>query len=229
MLLWGIPWSANPEKTVSMRLSPIGKIPEHWTFSRIGFFAEVGNGSTPDRSNLIYWNNGSIGWLNSSKVNDVIIHTAEQFVTPIAVRKTHLPMIKENSILMAITGEGKTRGMTALLKTTATINQHLAYITLRKQNISPEYLHLYLQAIYSFIRMESSGSGSTKGAITCSQIRKLPVPIPTEAEQEEILKYVKNNLGNNTDLISSIYDEIKALDEFKQTLITHATTGKIKA
>lgn len=219
----------NPDvKMKDSGVAWIGEIPEHWNFSRVGFLAEVGNGSTPNRSNLRYWNQGSVGWLNSSKVNDGIIHEAEQFVTPMAVKECHLPIVKENSIVIAITGEGKTRGMSALLKISATINQHLAYIRLKKNDITPEYLHLYLQAIYDFIRIESSGTGSTKGAITCGQIRKFPIPIPPRSEQEYILNLIGDSVASNTKAIKSIQREIQFLTELKQTLITHTTTGKIK-
>ncbi|WP_258169831.1 type I restriction endonuclease [Nostoc sp. 'Peltigera membranacea cyanobiont' N6] len=68
----------------------IGEVPEHWEVSRIGFIGEVGNGSTPNRSNAAYWESGSIPWLNSSKVNDGVIYYAEQFVTKRAVDECHL-------------------------------------------------------------------------------------------------------------------------------------------
>jgi type I restriction enzyme S subunit len=59
-------------------IDAIGEIPEHWGVSRISFIGKIGNGSTPNRSNASYWNNGSIPWLNSSKVNGVAHLKEEQ-------------------------------------------------------------------------------------------------------------------------------------------------------
>ena len=94
----------------------LGEVPEHWTTSKIGYFGYVGNGSTPNRENPNYWQDGSTPWLNSSKINDRIITNAEQFVTRQALTECHLPIVKPNSVLVAITGEGKTRGTSAITK-----------------------------------------------------------------------------------------------------------------
>ena len=103
----------------------IGEIPAHWNKRKLSHLGIVGNGSTPSRSNMAFWNAGNIPWLNSSKVNDFIIEGAEQFVTAKAKRECHLPSVKSGDLVMGITGQGKTRGMVAICKIDATINQHL--------------------------------------------------------------------------------------------------------
>ena len=108
------------------RVEWLGKVPDHWTVRRIGGFSTVGNGSTPSRSVSAYWSGGDYPWLNSSSVNHGVITRADQFVTSQALRECHLPRVPANSVLIGITGQGKTRGMTALLRFDATINQHLA-------------------------------------------------------------------------------------------------------
>ncbi|MCB9350861.1 MAG: restriction endonuclease subunit S [Lewinellaceae bacterium] len=109
----------------------IGEVPGHWEITKIGYFARVGNGSTPNRGYTPYWKNGNIPWLNSSKVNDVNIINANQFITPLAVKECHLPILSPGTIVMAIYRRRKTRGMVALCKIEATINQHLAYIEIK--------------------------------------------------------------------------------------------------
>lgn len=52
--------------------------PEHWQVGKLGYYAKISNGATPSRENTRYWEGGSVGWLNSSKVNDVNITSAEQ-------------------------------------------------------------------------------------------------------------------------------------------------------
>jgi type I restriction enzyme, S subunit len=204
------------------------EIPEHWSVSRIGFIAKVGNGSTPNRANIAYWNNGSIPWLNSSKVNDIFIYSADQFITKKAVRECHLPIVKPNSIVLAITGEGKTRGTAAICKIETAINQHLAYVEISSKCILPEFLLVYLQAMYGQMRFESSGSGSTKGAITCDDIKKYKVPIPPLKEQEEILDSISQRFSDFNETIGKMRECIDQLAELKQVFISNVITGKIK-
>ncbi|NMF56955.1 restriction endonuclease subunit S [Pseudanabaena yagii] len=206
----------------------IGEIPEHWGVSRISFIGKIGNGSTPNRSNASYWNNGAIPWLNSSKVNDIIIKSAEQFVTPKAVRECHLPLVKPNSIVIAITGEGKTRGNSAICKIETTINQHLAYIEILDKDILPEFLHLYLQGMYELIRLSSSGNGSTKGAITCDDIKKYKIPVPPLEEQKNILNVTSNRIKDIEEVSQKTLEGIEKLNSLKQVFISEAVTGKIK-
>lgn len=145
----------------------LGDVPEHWQVWRINRLARVGNGSTPSRAKPIFWSGGTYPWLNSSQVHRGFIDSADQFVTETALRECHLPRVPAGSLLVAITGQGKTRGTAAILGFEATINQHIAYITPRMAIVSPEFLHLAFIAAYPTLRAISDDSGSTKGALTC--------------------------------------------------------------
>ncbi|EDJ9368285.1 restriction endonuclease subunit S [Salmonella enterica] len=206
----------------------LGEVPEHWGLSRIGWLCKVGNGSTPSRDNQSYWFSGDYPWLNSSKVNDDIVTSAEQFVTSKALLECSLPLVKKGSVIIAITGEGKTRGTSALLMMDATINQHIAYMTpLSKNKILPEYLHLWLQSKYDQIRFESSGGGSTKAAITCSDVKKYIIPLPPLNEQKVIVADVEEKKRCFNTLVMHCEQQISLLKERRSALISAAVTGKI--
>ncbi|MDM2983536.1 restriction endonuclease subunit S [Citrobacter sp. CK197] len=206
----------------------LGEVPEHWGLSRIGWLCKVGNGSTPNRDNQSYWLSGDYPWLNSSKVNDGIVTSAEQFVTSKALLECSLPLVKKGSVIIAITGEGKTRGTSALLMMDATINQHIAYITPLSNNmILPEYLHLWLENKYEQIRFESSGGGSTKAAITCSDVKKYIIPLPPLNEQKVIVADVEDKKRCFNTLVTYCEHQISLLKERRSALISAAVTGKI--
>ena len=124
----------------------LGDVPEHWETLRVGHFSKVGNGSTPSRGNAAYWTDGVHPWLNSSSVNQGTITRADQFVTDLALRECHLPSLRPGSVLVGITGQGKTRGMSAVLTIDATINQHMAFITPKTTRVSSHYLQMCLTA-----------------------------------------------------------------------------------
>ena len=209
----GIPW--------------LGDIPQHWELWRIGRFARVGNGSTPSRANPSYWHGGTYPWLNSSQVNRVHIGSADQFVTTLALRECHLPKVPAGSVLVAITGQGKTRGMSAVLEIEATINQHIAFITPRIPVASAAYIHLALTAAYLQLRAASDDSGSTKGAITCEELKRFKLPMPPRAEQDELLRRIQTETREVNISSSRLEREIVLLREYRTRLVADVVTGKL--
>jgi type I restriction enzyme S subunit len=205
----------------------LGDIPEHWQAWQIGHFSKIGNGSTPSRSNPDYWSNGNYPWLNSSCVNSTVITHAHQFVSKNALRECHLPIVQPDNILVAITGQGKTRGMAALLKIECTINQHLAYITIKRNLMLPNFLHKLLQGIYQELRKLSEGAGSTKGALTCNDLKHLRVPVPPLNEQRSIVGFLDEKYCKIDTAIARAEREIELIREYRTRLIADVVTGKI--
>jgi type I restriction enzyme S subunit len=209
----GIPW--------------LGDIPQHWELWRVSRFARVGNGSTPSRGQPTFWNGGSYPWLNSSQINRGRIDSADQFVTPTALRECHLPKVPAGSVLVAITGQGKTRGKSAVLDIEATINQHIAYITPRAPVASPEFIHLALTAAYTQLRAISDDSGSTKGALTCEDLKRFKLAFPPREEQDLLLKKILTETGDLNTAISRLEREIELLREYRTRLVADVVTGKL--
>jgi type I restriction enzyme S subunit len=169
-----------------LKQTEIGEIPESWEVVRLGDIAKIGNGSTPKRTNEAYWEGGHIPWITSTKIHEVIISRADEFVTETAFRECHLPLVPRKSLVVAITGQGKTLGNAALLELDTCINQHLAYVQLQASSAVPEFYLFYLQSLYPYFRQVSSSGGSTKGALTCALIANLKAPSPCKEEQQEI-------------------------------------------
>ncbi len=207
----------------------LGDLPDHWEVRRIGSLAKVGNGSTPARSNQAYWSDGSYPWLNSSSVNQGRITEADQFVTETALRECHLPRVPADSVLVGITGQGKTRGMAAVLAIEVTINQHLAYITPRAGRawLTSGYLHMCLTAAYTELRAISSASGSTKGALTCEDIKSFSVPLPPMEEQEAVLLSIRRSLTPLENCVDLAQRQIELLKGYRARLIADVVTGKL--
>jgi type I restriction enzyme S subunit len=205
----------------------LGEIPVHWEIQLIKYLAEVGNGSTPSVENADYWDEGGFPWLNSSVVNLSPVTSASRYVTETALRECHLPKIQPPAVLVGITGQGKTRGMAALLGMEATINQHLAFIKPRSQQISTEYLCYLLGHAYAFLRSDSDAAGSTKGAITCEQLASMKIPVPPIDEQIDICARIEKSLVVSIRLRSEITRSLDLLAERRSSLITAAVTGQI--
>ena len=205
----------------------LGDVPEHWDVRRIGGFCKVGNGSTPSRGNTAYWSGGEYPWLNSSSVNQGTVTKSDQFVTDIALRECHLPRVPADSVLIGITGQGKTRGMAAVLAIDATINQHMAYIVANADRVSSRYLQMCLTAAYTELRAISSASGSTKGALTCEDIKSFGVVLPPMDEQEVMLLAVGRGLASVERFASMARRQIDLVRGCRARLIADVVTGKL--
>lgn len=210
----GIPW--------------LGEIPAHWETWKVGHLAEVGNGSTPSRNNAAYWSEGTIPWLNSSVVNYSEVTRADQFVTALATQECHLPQVKRGSVLVAITGQGKTRGRAAVLSFDATINQHLAFIYPKQSHLLPWFLKWTLFAAYDFLRSISDDAGGTKGALTCEAVANLRVPVPPVREQAGILENIATSVEQLDSLRAVAKNTISLIKERRSAIISAAITDQLE-
>lgn len=213
----------------SSGLDWLGDVPEHWQIMRFKHFAWIGNGSTPDRENVEYWEGGEYPWLNSSVVGERTVQEASRLVTDLALRQCHLPRIEPPALLVAITGQGKTRGRSTLLSFEATINQHLAFVKPHRGVADCLYLSYVMDAAYNYIRSDSDGAGSTRGAITCEQLGNFRIPLPPLEEQTAILESIHTRTVRFDGMVDTTSDSIRLLRERRSALITAAVTGQIPA
>lgn len=194
---------------------------------KLGRTTRIGNGSTPRRENMAYWQDGHIPWLNSAVVNRDRVDSSDQFVTTAALAECHLPVIPPGSVLVGLTGQGKTRGMATILDIEATVNQHVAYVTPDRERWRSDYLMWTLSAAYDDLRRISEENGSTKGALTCEALKQVRVLIPMLEEQDRILAYLDDQMAKIDRLIAETERFIELSKERRAALITAAVTGQI--
>lgn len=207
-----------------MKESEIGLVPESWTVLPLGDLGRIGNGSTPKRTTSAYWQNGTIPWLTSAKVYEGLIQEADEFVTESAKRECHLPLVPANSLVIAITGQGRTLGNSALVLLDTCVSQHLAYVQFTRRDVVPAYIHQFMSSRYEHLRQISQSGGSTKGALTCGFLKGYPVPLPGEDEQQEIASILQT-----LDRKISLHEKKRAtLQDLFQTLLHQLMTARIR-
>ncbi|MFD0369477.1 restriction endonuclease subunit S [Streptomyces sp. NPDC127114] len=189
----------------------------------------MGNGSTPRSSEDRYWVDGEVPWVNSSVVNLPEVREPSRRVTKAAVLECHLPIVSPGSILVALTGQGKTRGAATILRIESTINQHLAYIEPDKRYWVPEYLLWSLRSNYEYLRRISSENGATKGGLTVGDLRALRLAMPPVHKQHQLLAEVAAATERVDSLIAKAREHIMFTKERRAALITAAVGGQIDA
>lgn len=209
----GVPW--------------LGEIPAHWALWKVGHLARVGNGSTPERDQAAYWSDGSFPWLNSSVVNQEEVTSSDQFVTDAALRECHLPRLQPGTVLVAITGQGKTRGQAVVLSIEATINQHMAFVSPDPALVDAWFLRWSFYRAYDYLRSISDDAGGTKGALTCEDVAGLRIPVPTLDEQRTIAEHIAEETAKLDVVRAATERTIALLKERRTALITAAVTGQL--
>lgn len=187
----------------------------------------MGNGSTPRSGEDRYWIEGDIPWVNSSVVNVPEVHVPSKYVTKTAVDDCHLPTVKPGSLLVALTGQGKTRGAATILRISSTINQHLAFIEPDERYWLPEYLLWLLHSKYEHLRQISGENGATKGGLTVGDLRGLLLTMPDLDEQRRLVKELEETTARIDTLIAKAEEHISLAKERRSALITAAVTGQI--
>ena len=133
-------------------VSWLGAVPTHWRTHPVRRYCRVFAGATPSRSVAHYWENGSIPWLSSGDVNLRRIRTARQFITDAGLKNSSANWIRPGSLVVALAGQGKTKGMVATVEVSTTCNQSLAVIEPADSESRYEYLAYYLESRYQDIR-----------------------------------------------------------------------------
>ena len=139
----------------------IGTIPTCWEVVRLGNVAKVRNGTTPSRARSGYWQDGVVPFVRTGQVHDVTIEVSEEFITNEAVTLGGAVVVPKGSVLIAMIGQGKTRGMSARLGIDAAINQNFAAVFGAKKDFRLDFLFVWAKQNYSGIR--ALGQGSNQG------------------------------------------------------------------
>jgi len=196
----------------------VGMIPDDWDLKRLGDLAEVSAGGTPDRANPRYWN-GDVPWVTTSEVDFCTITCAGQFITKEGLSNSAAKLLPPGTILMALYGQGKTRGKVGVLGIEAATNQACAAIRLRRP-VDGAFVFCLLASQYEAIR-NLSNTGNQEN-LNGSIVRSIPILLPPEPEQRAIAEA----LSDADALIESREQLIAKKRHLKQGAMQELLTGK---
>lgn len=160
-----------------------------WAASALGQVCETSSGGTPLRSQKDYWN-GDIPWITTSLINGNRIVQAEEFITELAVSETLAKLFPTETIVIAMYGQGKTRGKVAVLGIPATTNQACAAI-LPKEGVSSQFL--FFQLFNGYERLRSLSNSGGQDNLSQTLISQFEVALPPDKEEQLTIASVLNN------------------------------------
>ena len=196
-----------------------------WETVKLGEVADVNTGSTPKRGNKEYWENGTIPWITSGETNNQYITKATEFITTKAVAETNCKIIAKGSLVIAMYGEGKTRGKCAELSIDATTNQALASITFTDSRMYKNFAKWFFEKNYEDMRMLSSGG--VQPNLNLGIIKNMILPLPPLTEQQLIVKEIESRLSQAEAAEASIAEALQKTEALRQSILKKAFSGEL--
>lgn len=200
------------------KLTEVGAIPLDWEVKQIADFASVGSGGTPSRETAAYWG-GSIPWITTSQIDFGLINEADQFITDEGLRNSAAKLLPAGTLLMALYGQGKTRGKVGVLGIPAATNQACASIALHER-VSQEFILHFLASRYEVIR-DSSNTGSQEN-LSGKIVKETLVAFPPLTEQRAIA----TALSDMDALLGGLERLIAKRRDLKQAAMQQLLTGQ---
>jgi type I restriction enzyme, S subunit len=194
-------------------------IPDGWKRKSLGEIADISSGSTPLRQKDEYWNQGTIPWVTTGEIDYQIIESAKEKITELALKECSLKIYDQGTILMAMYGQGITRGRIALLGINAATNQACCAISVNS-SANTKFIYFQLEHLYSEIR--KLGHGGNQQNLNGQIIKQIPIMFPPLLEQCRIAE-VLGVWDESIDLLEKLIGRVRSR---KQGLMQQLLTGK---
>lgn len=211
-----------------------------WELKKLGEVCRLMTGGTPSTAKHEYFG-GGIKWLVSGDIHQGEIFECEGRITEAGMKNSNAKLLPIDSVMIALNGQGKTRGSVALLRTQATCNQSLVSIYPNEpEKLLPEFLFANLHWRYQELRQMTGDSGNDRRGLNMGLIANIEIPIAPVSEQESIVAILDEafagieqakenaemNLQNTRELFESYLENVftNPGEEWKQMTLEQAAT-----
>ena len=197
-------------------------IPRGWEVKKIEEVSkQVFAGGTPSTRKPDYWD-GDIPWMSSGEINNRFIYYTDKMITKVGYESSSTKMVPKNSILIALAGQGKTRGTVGMNKIELCTNQSIASIV-PEHMVDPKYLYYNLDSRYDELRRLSTGDGG-RGGLNLKIINNIHLALPPLKEQRKISK-ILSTWDKAIELKEKLIEQKK---EQKKGLMQKLLTGEVR-
>lgn len=185
----------------------IGPVPANWAVARLDDIAALKSGGTPSRTKPEYWVGGSIPWVKTGEVNYCEIHATEEKITAAGLADSSAKLFPPGTLLLAMYGQGITRGKVAILGVEAATNQACVAIFPRDK-VRTKFLYYFFEDNYERIR--NLGHGANQKNLSAEILKGVTVAYPNDNKEQETIVGSLEALDKKLSVIGK-----------KQVLLTH--------
>lgn len=196
---------------------------ESWEEKKLGEICKIGSGGTPSRKHAEYYN-GNIPWIKTGELAWNVITEAEEYITEEAVLNSSAKMHCAGSVLVAMYGQGLTRGKAAILGINATTNQAVCALKPLELLMS-EFLFYYFMKNYWQFREEAVGGNQPN--YSAKMISSWSISLPTLPEQHEIVRLIDDLLARERKAQQAAEQALASIDLMKKSILARAFRGEL--
>jgi type I restriction enzyme S subunit len=190
-------------------------------FLKIGDVANTTSGSTPSRDNKEYWKAGQYAWVKTGEIVNKPIFKTEESISEKALKECSLTLLPPKTVLIAMYGQGKTRGQSAVLEIPATTNQ-ACFAILPNETFHAEYLQYWLRHSYSNLRLLSEGRGGNQSNFNGAMLKEFTVPFLPKDQQLDVVNSINAMLHEIEKVKASIQTNKTELSLLPNRLLAQA-------
>ena len=173
----------------------------------------ISSGATPSRKNSDYWDENGINWFKTTELKNNFLFDSDEKISKLSYEKTSVKILPKHTVLIAMYGQGKTRGMTGYLLNNATTNQACAAL-ISLDTINPKYL--WYTMINSYDRLRNMAKGGTQPNLSVSLIKDFEIILPPIDIQNKFTNYIEQINKLKSDVQKSIEETQLLMDSLMQ-------------
>jgi type I restriction enzyme S subunit len=190
------------------------KLPKGWKWLRVMDLVDVGTGATPAKTENSYYG-GNTPWYTSSATNQKFARLPETFITEKALKETNCKIFPSGSLIVAMYGQGKTRGQISEITVPGATNQAIAALVFFESSLrTKRFIKYFFEKIYDEIRQQAEGGPQPN--LNVRKIKETLIPVPPIEEQERIV----NRLNELMITCEQLEDSLKKANKYSERLAT---------
>ncbi|MGF7046626.1 type I restriction enzyme S subunit [Paenibacillus sp. DS2015] len=220
--------SAVEINSISSKLKPLTyeelpfEVHGSWNWYKLGEILKITSGGTPSRTNAEYYN-GDIPWVKTGEIKWNDIFDCEEKISEDAIKNSSAKLLPENTVLVAMYGQGLTRGRAAILRKISACNQAVCAL-LPNENVDPKFLFYYFMEGYH--RFRKIAQGGNQENLSASLIANFTIPLPPIEEQLAIVSYL-DEIFSKENNISALISFESHLDILVNSILNKAFRGDL--
>ena len=195
------------------------EIPEGWGVEKVEDIAQTGSGGTPKSTNVSYYSNGEIPWINSGELEQTVITSTSNFITEEGLNNSSAKLFPSGTILVAM--YGATAGKVSFLTFEASTNQAICAIMLTDIRMR-YYLKNVIEDLYQYLVKLSTGSA--RDNLSQDMIKNIKVVIPSNDILDRFYDFSNNIIKE----ITKKQQENEQLTQLRDWLLPMLMNGQVK-
>ena len=175
-------------------------------------------GGTPDKKTTRYWENGSIPWVNSGTVNQGLVTRPSAFISEEAFENSSTSWARKGDLIVALAGQGQTKGKIAQMGMDACVNQSMAVIHIREtSNFVPRFAYYAIHSQYRDIRFMAGGD--KRDGLNLQHIGAIRIPYPPFDTQRRIADYLDRETAEIDGAVADLDKYVELLEKRRRALV----------